>query len=138
MMALQEKVLLKIGEVAEQSGVPIKTIRYYEQLGLLKTAKRTEGQFRLFETPVITRLTLIKRLQSLGLSLKEISECLVVYDQGSLPCDDIQKKLEQQVKKIDQHIEELMLLRGELTDLLQQWSVFPEQQTGVICPNLKL
>ena len=75
-MAVREKGLLKIGEVAIQSGVPIKTIRYYEQIGLVKTAERTEGKFRLFEVGIITRLVFIKRLQSLGFSLQEIGECL--------------------------------------------------------------
>lgn len=137
-MAAQETVLLKIGEVASNSGVPIKTIRYYEQLGLLKTAKRTDGQFRLFEPGVISRLAFIKRLQSLGLSLQEIGECLAVYDHGNLPCTSIQEKLEKQVNKVDQRIEELILLRKELTDLLQHWSTSMEEKPGVICPNLEL
>ncbi|NJK36876.1 MAG: heavy metal-responsive transcriptional regulator [Oscillatoriales cyanobacterium RM2_1_1] len=137
-MVVQESVLLKIGEVATQSGVPIKTIRYYEQLGLLKTVDRTEGHFRLFDSSVVTRLGFIKRLQSLGLSLQEIGECLLVHDQGNLPCHSIQGKLEHQVAKVDQRIAELMLLRQELTDLLQHWSVAPEAKPGVICPNLEL
>ena len=137
-MAVEETVLLKIGEVASNSGVPIKTIRYYEQLGLLKAAKRTDGHFRLFKPSVIRRLALIKRLQSLGLTLQEISECLAVYDHGNLPCGSIQEKLEKQVTKIDQRIEALMLLRNELTDLLQHWSTSPEEKPGVICPNLEV
>jgi DNA-binding transcriptional MerR regulator len=137
-MAIQEQVLLKIGEVASKSGVPIKTIRYYEQLGLLKAVRRTGGQFRLFKTSVISRIALIKRLQSLGLTLQEIGECLAVYDHGDLPCGSIQEKLEKQVAKVDQRIAELILLRKELTDLLQHWSTSPEEKPGIICPNLEL
>lgn len=137
-MTVQEQALIKIGEVASKSGVPIKTIRYYEQLGLLKAAKRTDGQFRLFEMSVISRLAFIKRLQSLGLTLQEIGECLAVYDYGNLPCDSIQEKLEQQVTKVDRRIAELILLRNELTDLLQHWSTYPDEKPGVICPNLEL
>lgn len=137
-MAAQETVLLKIGEVASNSGVPIKTIRYYEELGLLKAAKRTDGKFRLFKPSVISRLALIKRLQSLGLSLQEIGECLAVYDHGDLPCKSIQDKLEKQVNNIDKRIAELRLLRKELTDLLQHWSTSPEEKPGIICPNLDL
>ncbi|MGB3535156.1 MAG: heavy metal-responsive transcriptional regulator [Microcoleaceae cyanobacterium] len=137
-MVVKEPQLLKIGEVSSKSGVPIKTIRYYEELGLLKAAKRTDGQFRLFEMSVIRRLAFIKRLQSLGLSLQEIGECLAVYDHGNLPCKSIQEKLETQVNQVDQRIAELILLRTELTDLLQHWSTSPNEKPGVICPNLEL
>jgi DNA-binding transcriptional MerR regulator len=137
-MAIQETVLLKIGEVALKSGVPIKTIRYYEELGLLKASKRTNAQFRLFKPSVVSRLAFIKRLQSLGFTLQEIGECLAVYDQGNLPCDNIQAKLEKQVDTVNQRITELILLRTELTNLLQHWSTSPEEKPGVICPNLEL
>ncbi|MGB3403220.1 MAG: MerR family transcriptional regulator [Microcoleaceae cyanobacterium] len=137
-MATQEQILLKIGEVASKSGVPIKTIRYYEELGLLKATKRTGGKFRLFEQSIVHRLALIKRLQSLGLTLQEIGECLTVYDHGNLPCLSIQEKLEKQVNKIDQRITELILLRTELANLLQHWSTSPEEKPGIICPNLDI
>ena len=67
-MLVQEEQKL-IGSVAKESGVPIKTIRYYEELGLLKASGRTEGKFRLFTSDVLTRLSFIKRAQSLGLTL---------------------------------------------------------------------
>lgn len=128
--------LLKIGELSSRSGVSIKTIRYYEELGLLKTNSRTEGHFRLFHPDTATRLLFIKRLQSLGLSLQEISECLAAYDRGDLPCADIQAKLEQQVRAINRQLTELSLLRQELTDILDRWSNSPQKEPGAICPNL--
>lgn len=68
----QEKNLLFIGQVAAQSGLPVKTIRYYADLGLLNSLERTEGGYRQFSSEVLTRLAFIKRCQSLGLSLQEI------------------------------------------------------------------
>ncbi|HEY9299015.1 MAG TPA: MerR family DNA-binding transcriptional regulator, partial [Phormidium sp.] len=70
-MLVQEKPK-QIGFVAKQSGVSIKTIRYYEELGLLKASSRTEGGYRLFDADVLSRLSFIKRAQSLGLTLAEI------------------------------------------------------------------
>jgi DNA-binding transcriptional MerR regulator len=67
-MLVQEQPKL-IGSVAKESGVPIKTIRYYEELGLLKAVGRTEGGYRLFNADIFARLNFIKRAQSLGLSL---------------------------------------------------------------------
>ncbi|MGL4880662.1 MAG: heavy metal-responsive transcriptional regulator [Waterburya sp.] len=137
-MQIQEQTFLKIGELSTQSGVSIKTIRYYEELGLVKSSKRTEGHFRLFHPDMVTRLAFIKRLQSLGLSLQEISECLTVYDRGNLPCGNVKSKLEQQVAKIDRQVAELMFLRRDLTEILQHWSTSPDKQPEVICPNLQI
>ncbi|MGI0494368.1 heavy metal-responsive transcriptional regulator [Alkalinema pantanalense CENA528] len=135
-MRIPPITLLKIGEVAIQSGVPVKTIRYYEELGLLKSADRTEGKFRLFHPNIIARLAFIKRLQSLGLSLQEVRECLSVYDRGELPCHDIKTKLEQHVADLDRRMTELANLRQELVQILADWSIAPQPEPGIICPNL--
>ena len=136
-MLAHEQALLKIGELSTESGVSIKTIRYYEELGLVKSCGRTEGHFRLFHPEMVTRLAFVKRLQSLGLSLQEIGECLAVYDRGNLPCGDVKSKLEEQVAQIDRQVAELTILRRELTDILQRWSVSPKRRSEVICPNLQ-
>ena len=129
--------LLKIGELSSQSGIPVKTIRYYEELGLITAIDRTEGQFRLFHPDVINRLRFIKQLQKLGLSLKEIGECLVIYDAGQLPCGDIQAKLESHVQEIDRQVADLLKLRQELTNVLAKWQTAPAPESGKICPNLQ-
>ena len=129
--------LLKIGELSLQSGVPIKTIRYYEELGLLPTSGRTEGHYRLFSPDAISRLVFIRQLKSLGLSLQEIGECLAIYDRGDLPCGDIKDKLEQHVGAIDRQVKDLLLLREELTGILDHWQTSPEKEVGKICPNLQ-
>jgi DNA-binding transcriptional MerR regulator len=79
--------MLRIGQLSLESGVSIKTIRYYEELGLIQSPERTEGQFRLFTPDTVHRLLFVKRLQSLGLSLQQICECLVIHDQGELNLD---------------------------------------------------
>lgn len=137
-MLAHERAFLKIGELSTESGVSIKTIRYYEELGLVKSCGRTEGHFRLFHPEMVTRLAFIKRLQSLGLSLQEIGECLAVYDRGDLPCGDVKSKLEEHVAQIDRQVAELTLLRRELTGILQRWSVSPSKRAEVICPNLQI
>jgi MerR family transcriptional regulator, copper efflux regulator len=133
----QAQTLLQIGQVAANSGVPIKTIRYYEELGLLKPLGRTESKFRLFQPDAIARLRFIKRLQKLGLSLQEIAEILQVYDRGLLPCDEIKQKLEQQMLDIDRRIQELQTLRSEIGNLLGDWAPAEETRSGEICPVLQ-
>ncbi|BAY89532.1 MULTISPECIES: heavy metal-responsive transcriptional regulator [unclassified Tolypothrix] len=127
----------QIGVVAKESGVPIKTIRYYEELGLLQSSGRTEGGFRLFSADVLARLHFIKRAQSLGLSLSEIKEFLNVHDSGNLPCEHIKIKLEQKVKAIDEQIQQLMILRQELSGLLSGWEIKPDNNQETICPIIE-
>ena len=126
-----------IGSVAKESGIPIKTIRYYDELGLLKTSGRTEGGYRLFSADVLSRLKFIKRAQSLGLSLSEIKEFLEVHDQGNLPCDHIKVKLEDKVADIDRQIRQLQLLKQELEGLLSGRETLPDHPEETICPIIE-
>lgn len=131
---------LKIGEVAQLSGLPVKTVRYYDEIGLLTpTVERSQSQYRLFHPEVLNRLAFIKRSQSLGLNLKEIQQILQVHDHGQLPCGEVKHHLEAKVSEINQQIEALMLLKTELQGILSGWQEQPPadriQQT--ICPNIQ-
>ncbi|MEG3437287.1 MerR family DNA-binding protein [Pannus brasiliensis CCIBt3594] len=129
---------LKIGRLSIESGVPIKTIRYYEELGLIRSDGRTEGQFRLFRPDTVNRLLFIKRLQTLGLSLQQIRDCLSVHERGELPCEEIKEKLEGQIREIDRQVEQLLLLRQQLTETFGEWEEKPRPDERFICPNLKI
>jgi len=133
----QDQPLLLIGQVADQSGVPIKTIRYYEELGLLHPSGRTEGGFRQFSPQILARLAFIKRSQSLGLSLQEIGEILEVYDHGELPCGQVKNKLEHKLLEVDQQIHQLQILQAELNGLLSGWESFSVEKNGTICPIIE-
>lgn len=126
----------QIGSIARESGVPIKTIRYYEELGLLQAVGRTEGGYRLFDASVCDRLSFIKRAQSLGLSLAEIKEFLDIHDQGNLPCDQVRVKLQDKIADVDRHIQQLQILKAELQDLLSE-SMVTDQITAAICPIIQ-
>ncbi|MBF2000108.1 MAG: heavy metal-responsive transcriptional regulator [Synechococcales cyanobacterium C42_A2020_086] len=134
----QEK--LKIGEVAQLSGLPVKTVRYYDEIGLLTpTVERSQSQYRLFHPEVLNRLAFIRRSQSLGLNLKEIQHILQVHDHGQLPCGEVKHYLEAKVSEINQQVEALTLLKTELQGILSGWQEQPPadriQQT--ICPNIQ-
>ena len=131
---------LKIGEVAQKSGVPVKTIRYYEEIGLLApTVERSETGYRLFATQVLNRLAFIKRAQSLGLSLREIKEILTLHDRGQLPCGEVKQLLNEKLSAITQQIEALEILRSELQGLLSGWQDRPatDRIARTICPNIQ-
>jgi MerR family transcriptional regulator, copper efflux regulator len=128
---------MKIGELSAKSQVPIKTIRYYEEIGLLLVPDRSEGHFRLFSPDTVYRLLFIKRLQLLGLSLQEIKECLTVFDRGELPCADLRNKLEKHIETIDRQIQSMAALRQQLCETLADWDENPTPQHNIICPNLQ-
>ncbi|NJL63754.1 MAG: heavy metal-responsive transcriptional regulator [Methylacidiphilales bacterium] len=127
----------QIGVVAKKSGVPIKTIRYYEELGLLQASSRTEGGFRLFDADVFSRLHFIKCAQSLGLSLSEIKEFLQVHDQGNLPCEHIKAKLQDKVVIIEKQIRDMVIFKQELEGLLSSWEAVSENSENTICPIIE-
>ena len=136
-MLTHENKPLLIGQVTSLSGIPIRTIRYYESLGLLQSSGRTEGGFRQFSSDVLTRLAFIKRAQNLGLSLEEIRDILQVYDQGQPPCGEIKEKLQEKLLQIDQQIQQLLTLRSEIGELLSGWKNRDYQRKDTICPIIQ-
>lgn len=132
--------LHKIGEVAALSGLSVKTIRYYEEIGLLApTVKRSAVGYRLFTEAVLNRLAFIKRAQSLSLSLNEIKVILEIRDRGQLPCGEVKLHLETKVEAITKQIEALEILRADLQGILAHWQEQPpvERVKGTICPNIQ-
>ncbi|HEY9852859.1 MAG TPA: heavy metal-responsive transcriptional regulator [Leptolyngbyaceae cyanobacterium] len=134
---LAQEPLKLIGSVARESGVPIKTIRYYEELGLLKPSDRTEGKYRLFDSDVLNRLRFIKRAQKLGLTLAEIKEFLNIHDRGDLPCDRVKVKLQNQLQAIDEQIQQLLMLKLQLEGLLSDSETINQTIEETICPIIE-
>jgi DNA-binding transcriptional MerR regulator len=72
---------MQIGEVADRCGLSLRTIRYYEEVGLAVPAARSQGGFRLYTDADVRRLTQIRRMKVLGLPLEQVRELLGVLDQ---------------------------------------------------------
>ena len=77
---------MKIGEVAERSGVPAKTIRFWEDQRLLPAPARTAVGYREFDPAVLERLAFIRHAQAAGLTLEHIRQVLDIRDEGQPPC----------------------------------------------------
>jgi DNA-binding transcriptional MerR regulator len=79
----------QIGLVAERLGLSIRTVRYYEEEGLVEPSARSEGGFRLYSDEDIERLELIKRMKPMGFSVQEMRDLLDARDRlGDVPGDD--------------------------------------------------
>lgn len=70
----------QIGEVADEVGLSLRTIRYYEEIGLVEPSGRTEGGFRLYTDSDVERLRLVKALKPVGMSLETMADLLETAD----------------------------------------------------------
>lgn len=110
-----DSTTIKIGEFARLTGCSVRTLRFYEELGLLQPEARTKGNFRLYRTDQVARVAAIRRLQDLGLPLGAIGEVLAAGSEVGA------QRVEPLVRSIDEQItlvrERLQKLGAELDDL---------------------
>jgi MerR family transcriptional regulator, copper efflux regulator len=105
---------MRIGQLAAQTGYSVRTIRFYEQAGLLLAPDRTPSGYRVYDQDAITRLRFVGSAQALGLSLAEIAEVLRIRDYQGPPCTYVAELIETHIGAIEDRITELTALRDEL------------------------
>jgi MerR family transcriptional regulator, copper efflux regulator len=82
--------LLQIGQVAERTGLSLRTIRFYEEHGLVRPTTRSDGGFRLYSDDEVARLEVIKRMKPLGFAVEEMHELLTLLaDLAATPGDPV-------------------------------------------------
>lgn len=108
---------MRIGEVVACSGITDKTLRFYEDIGVLDAPDRTSSGYRDYESGVLDRLAFIRAAQAVGLSLGEIREIIAMRDRGEVPCAHVLELLTSRSSEVEARIAELQRLRGELRRL---------------------
>jgi len=111
---------LKIGSIAQRSGVSIDTVRYYERRGLLRPAQRLPSGYRLYQEPTVARIRLARRLQSLGMSLAEVADALRAHDRGNATCESERWRLESVRDRVDAKLAELARVRKAIESVLER------------------
>lgn len=111
---------LRIGELAAELGLNPKTIRYYEEIGLLPPAKRTENGYRLYDSDDRERLQFISKAKAVGLSLEEIGEILTVRHSGVQPCEHVLGLLDHKLVAVEEQLRALSDFRQELLSLRKE------------------
>jgi len=107
---------LKIGELAQVSGLPVKRIHYYERRGLLEPAARSEAGYRLYGAEEAARLDFIKRAKLLGLTLEEIRELVALAvgcNEGEI-VPHLEEVLDEKLREAERKIAELSAFRDGL------------------------
>lgn len=110
-------VTMHIGELAEKTGLSLRTIRHYDEVGLLKPTGRTDGGFRLYTHQDFSRLMLIRRMKPLGFPLEEMTDLLRVID--TLSSSDSTTPVDSEVRReLDTFITEADKRRAKLQEQL--------------------
>lgn len=125
---------MHIGELAERTGLSLRTLRHYDEVGLVKASGRTDGGFRVYTETDYERLMLIRRMKPLGFSLEEMADLLSVVDDGE-SATDASQALDQFVAQAIERREKLreqIAMADEFIDLLEsRRSVFSKQAEDV-------
>ncbi|MET9820470.1 heavy metal-responsive transcriptional regulator [Streptomyces sp. NPDC006349] len=111
---------MRIGDLATASGLTTKTIRYYEQAGLLPEPPRTAAGYRDYTGEAVNRLAFIRDAQGAGLTLAEICGVLALRDSGQAPCDRVSRLIDQHLDEINRRLVELRKARTALRDLARR------------------
>ena len=130
---------LRIGQLAGATGTPPKTLRYYEEIGLLQPDGRTGSGYRLYAGEAVDRLRFVRRAKSLGLSLKDIGEILAITDAGRAPCEHVVGVVDRELGRIADQMAALKALRKDLTSLRTQLTgalASGATKPGKLCPCL--
>lgn len=105
---------VQIGKVAQETGLSIDAIRFYEKEGLLREPPRSEGGFRLYGLQDIEHLRFVRKAQDLGFSLAEIRELLLIQDERVEACTHVRDLLSQKLASVHKKIDNLKRLERDL------------------------
>lgn len=111
---------MNIGTVARRSGVPAKTIRYYESIGLITPAERGANGYRAYSTGDVRTLNFVKRARGLGFSVDEVRELLDLWRNRERTSSAVKALVTQHLQTLDRKIEELQILRRTLARLVRR------------------
>jgi DNA-binding transcriptional MerR regulator len=111
---------MRIGDLAQDTGVSTKTIRYYETIGVLPEADRAPNGYRSYDEDTIDRLRFVLDAQATGLSLTEIASILGLREQGASTCAHVTHLLEHHLEDLDRHIAVLQSTRTQLAALTER------------------
>ena len=118
---------MKIGEAAQAVEVNPKTLRYYEEVGVLPGPVRTPSGYRDYAPQDVDRLIFVKGARRLGFTLAEIREVLAFRERGERPCTYVLSVLDRQVDDLDRRITELKELRADLVAMKAEADHLPRE-----------
>ncbi len=107
-----------IGALARESGCKPETVRYYEQIGLLPSAPRNEGNQRRYAPAAIRRLTFIRHARDFGFSVEAVRELLQMADHPDMPCNEVDTLAKRHLAEVEARLARLTAVRDELKRMI--------------------
>ncbi len=111
---------MNIGTAARASGVPAKTIRYYEEIGLIRPAGRSDGNYRVYGDLEVETLRFIRRARGLGFSVDEVAELLDLWRDRGRNSRQVKALANRHLADIDGKIAGLKTMRDSLNELIER------------------
>lgn len=114
--------LMRIGDLARRAGTTMRTIRYYEQLGLIVPATRTKGGFRLYEEDELRKLRLIKNLQLVETPLAQVKAFFDQRQRGRVASEiapGISRLLQQQLREVEKRMAQYRAMQASLQETIE-------------------
>ena len=124
---------LKIGDLARELGLNVQTIRYYESLGILEPAARTESGYRVYTATDEQLLRFVLQAKRIGFTLDEIREIVRQRRESGPPCDYVRETLHRHLELLNGKIAELQQLREELLAAEAAWQDAEHGPDGIVC-----
>ncbi len=124
---------LRIGEVAQRTGLTAPTIRYYESIGLLRAPARSESGYRRYSEGTVDELAFIKKGQALGFSLDELGEILALSRSGKPPCTHVLTMARRHLAAVEDRIRQFRRFRDQLSAELAKWEGKPTPTCRGLC-----
>ena len=112
---------LRSGALAKATGVSPDTIRYYEKIGVLPQASRTQSGYRIYPANAVERVLVVQRALRIGFTLAELAEVLRARDAGGAPCRRVYQLAQEKLKGIEADIEALSRTKQYLEKVLSDW-----------------
>lgn len=110
---------MNISKASEAASLPVKTVRYYADIGLVKPAARTEARYRSYDDAAIRKLIFVRRARAFGFSIDECRELLDLYADNKRSSADVKRIASKRLSEIEQKQRELQCLHDELAHLVK-------------------
>lgn len=124
---------MRIGELGDRTNLSPKTIRYYEEIGLLPDPGRTPAGYREYGDDALERLGFIRSAQAIGFTLGEIREILDFRLRGEAPCEHVTELMERRVRSLSEHLRRLGAMKEELSGLVAKARILPKAESKGFC-----
>ncbi len=108
---------MNIGDIAKRTGLPPKTIRYYEEIGLIRPARDANG-YRVFRDSDTHKLAFLGRARALGFSIEDCRTLLALYEDEARASADVKRVAQEHLGQIEEKIAQLQAMRDTLNDLV--------------------